>query len=42
MIEPGVYERKANFFMVGSWNLDVRVKQGSQSKAQMTRIDVKE
>ena len=42
MIAPGVYEGKANFFMVGPWNLDVRVKKGSQSKAQKTRIDVKE
>jgi hypothetical protein len=42
MIAPGVYEGKANFFMVGPWNLDVRVKKGSQSKSQKTRIDVKE
>ena len=42
MIAPGVYEGKANFFMVGPWNLDVRVKKGSQSKAQTIRIDVKE
>jgi hypothetical protein len=42
MIAPGVYEGKANFFMVGAWNLDVRVKKGSQSKAQKTRFDVKE
>jgi nitrogen fixation protein FixH len=42
MIAPGVYEGKANFFMVGAWYLDVRVKKGSQSKAQKTRIDVKE
>jgi hypothetical protein len=37
-----VYEGKANFFMVGAWNLEVRVKKGSQSKAQKTRIDVRE
>jgi hypothetical protein len=42
MTAPGVYEGKANFFMVGQWNLDVRVKKGSQSKAKDTRIDVRE
>ena len=42
MIAPGVYEGRANFFMVGPWNLDVRVKKGSQSKEKKTRIDVKE
>lgn len=42
MTSPGVYEGKANFFMVGAWNLDVRVKKGKLSKVQTTRIDVKE
>ena len=42
MIAPGVYEGRANFFMVGPWNLDVRVKKGNQSKALRTRIDVQE
>jgi len=42
MTAPGVYEGKANFFMVGSWNLQTRVTKGKQSKVQTTRIDVKE
>ena len=42
MTAPGVYEGKANFFMVGSWNLQTRVTKGTQSKVQTTRIDVKE
>ncbi len=42
MTSPGVYEGKANFFMVGGWNLEVRAKKGSQSKAQKIKIDVKE
>ena len=39
---PGVYEGKVNFFMVGSWNLDVRVSKGAQAKAQKVRFDIKE
>ncbi len=42
MTAPGVYEGKANFFMVGSWNLQTRVTKGKQSKVQTTRVDVKE
>ena len=42
MTAPGVYEGKANFFMVGAWNLEVRVKKGNQSKAEKIRIEVKE
>ena len=42
MIAPGIYEGKVNFFMGGSWNLEVRVNKGSQSKAQKIRFDVKE
>jgi nitrogen fixation protein FixH len=42
MIAPGIYEGKANFFMVGGWNLEVRVKKGKLEKAQKIRIDVKE
>src|SRR5258708_39272591 len=41
MIAPGVYEGKANFFMVGAWNLEVRVKKGNRSKAEKIRIEVK-
>lgn len=39
---PGVYEGNANFFMVGGWNLEVRVKKGKLAKAEKIRIDVKE
>ena len=42
MTSPGVYEGKANFFMVGGWNLEVRVKKGKLAKTQKIRIDVKE
>ena len=42
MTSPGVYEVKANFFMVGAWNLEVRVKKGNQSNAEKIRFDVKE
>ncbi len=42
MIAPGIYEGKANFFMVGAWNLEVRVKKGKLAKAEKIRIDVKE
>ena len=42
MTSPGIYEGNANFFMVGGWNLEVRVKKGDKSKAQKIRIDVKE
>ena len=42
MVAPGVYEGKTNFFMVGAWNLEVRVSRGNQSKARKIRIDVKE
>ena len=42
MTAPGIYEGKANFFMVGGWNLEVRVKKGNQSKTEKIRIDVKE
>ena len=42
MTAPGVYEGKANFFMVGAWNLKVRVKKGRLSKVMTTRVDVAE
>ena len=42
MTAPGIYEGKANFFMVGGWNLEVRVKKGNQSKAEKIKIEVKE
>ena len=42
MTAPGVYEGKANFFMVGAWNLKVRVKKGRLSKVMTTRVDVVE
>jgi hypothetical protein len=42
MTAPGVYEGKANFFMVGSWNLETRVTKGNQSKTLKTRVDVKD
>ena len=42
MIAPGVYEGRANFFMVGAWNLKVRVKKARLSKVLTTRVDVAE
>ena len=42
MIAPGVYEGKINFFMIGPWNLEVRVKKSNQSMAKKIRFDVKE
>lgn len=42
MTSPGVYEGKANFYMVGSWNLETRVTKGKLSKVVKTRVDVKE
>jgi hypothetical protein len=42
MVAPGVYEGKANFFMVGAWRLETRVTKGKQSKVQAMRVDVKE
>ena len=41
-IAPGVYEGKTNFFMVGTWDLEVRVTKQSQSKTQKIRIAVNE
>ena len=42
MTAPGVYEGSANFFMVGAWNLKVRVKKGRLTKVLTTRVDVAE
>ena len=42
MVAPGVYEGKVNFFMIGAWNLDVRVKKAAQSMSKKIRFDVKE
>jgi len=42
MTAPGVYEGKVNLFMVGAWNLDVRVSRANQSMSKKIRFDVKE
>ena len=42
MVAPGVYEGRINFFMIGAWNLEVRVKKSNQSLAKRIRFDVKE
>ena len=42
VIAPGVYEGNINFFMVGAWNLEVRVTRGNQSRTQKIRFDLKE
>lgn len=42
MIASGIYEGTVNFFMVGPWNLEVRVTDGRQSKAQKIRFDVQQ
>jgi hypothetical protein len=42
MVAPGLYEGKANFFMVGTWTLETRVTKGRLSKVQTTRVEVKE
>jgi hypothetical protein len=42
MTAPGIYEGKVNFFMIGPWNLEVRVRKNNQSLAKKIRFDVKE
>jgi hypothetical protein len=42
MVAPGIYEGTINFFMIGPWNLEVRVKKARQSMAKTIQFDVKE
>ena len=41
MTAPGVYEGKVNFFMVGPWALDVRVRRGADAMSRKTLFDIK-
>ena len=41
MVEPGVYEGKVNFFMIGPWWLDVRAKRGSDAITHKVRFDIR-
>ena len=41
MVEPGLYEGKVNFFMIGPWSLEVRAKRGSDAIAQKMRFDIR-
>ena len=41
MTAPGVYEGKVNFFMVGPWALDVRIKRGTDATSQKKLFDIK-
>ena len=41
MTAPGVYEGKVNFFMVGPWALDVRVRRGTDAMSKKTLFDIK-
>lgn len=40
--KPGIYSSKHNFIMVGSWQIEVRAKKGSQAASQKFRYEVKE
>lgn len=41
MTAPGVYEGTVNFFMVGPWALDVRVRRGTDAMSKKTLFDIK-
>ena len=41
MTAPGVYDGKVNFFMVGPWALDVRVRRGADAMSKKTLFDIK-
>jgi nitrogen fixation protein FixH len=42
MIEPGLYEAKPTFYMVGKWYVAVSAKKGEQAKTEKFTYDVKE
>lgn len=41
-VKPGIYKSTQKFIMVGSWQIEVRVKKGAQTASQKFRYEVKE
>ncbi len=41
-VRPGEYETGVTFFMVGTWQIEVRARKGEQSASQKFRHEIKE
>jgi nitrogen fixation protein FixH len=41
-VKAGEYQAQQKFFMVGTWQIEVRVKKGEQTASQKFRYEVKE